>query len=188
MSLTLCPDVLNLIAQEINDHKTWHSFSVCCRNTSRAAKKIEDNKKEKFVTVVSYDHDSPCGNTYATDLTFWHPNGARYKIESYNGEWLRSRVEFKNGYIALTMYHLNGNISRYQEYSSFPYSVYNMTGKSRVFNPDGKLIEEGNYLKGYKVGRWITYWNHGTVCTEEVYDEDSNLLSSKKYMIDCSRD
>ena len=101
----------------------------------------------------------------------------------YNSEWKianSSEYEYylikegdkKNG--AFTIYFKSGEIGcnfycneiNYEDISNSKFE-----SKFTAYSKDGKIIEDGNYENGLKIGKWIYFSDSGIIDTEEVYEK-----------------
>ncbi|RZL51011.1 MAG: TonB family protein [Pedobacter sp.] len=116
--------------------------------------------------------------------------------ETYSDSLLSYRngqyMEYKNGKPCYKGMYIQG--MKYGNFLSFDsvgrvseikaYQNDSLNGPTSTYWASGAKLSEGNYLKGKKIGDWITLYENGNLAIKEFYSPDGEILKSTYLTID----
>jgi len=164
-SLNFSEGLLNGVSTEISS-----KFGKSNRNIHRAETLYKDGKKVKtdFFKLGTRDQEQFYSIKYFKDKK-GRSRQIRTKFYPHlnRGKWYETEC----------LAEVYGNNDRY------PDIEYVMDGIQKEFYGDGELKVKGQYFRGAKVGKWITYNEDGSINEEEEFNNVKQKLSKKEFKI-----
>lgn len=87
MTTISCRDVLQLIAEQIDDKKTWRSFALANRTTAQIARMLKEQKRIQLDFWYRAYLSVPLPNEPTGDFVYWTQNIAGKVINEVQINW-----------------------------------------------------------------------------------------------------